>query len=52
MASGDDKAAAKAGHMAAPTTKCSAQLTLANGVPSTQGALPKDRYRSWKQIVR
>ena len=40
MASGDDKAASKAGHMAAPTTKCSAQMTLANGEPSTHG-----RYR-------
>jgi len=28
MASGDDEAASKAGHMAAPTTKCSAQIPL------------------------
>ena len=38
MASGDDKAASKAGHMAAPTTKCSVQMALANGEPSTHGA--------------
>jgi hypothetical protein len=38
MASGDDKAAEQAGHMAAPTSNAHAQLTLANGEPSTQGA--------------
>ena len=38
MARGDDKAATKAGHMAAPTSNAAAQLTLANGEPSTQGA--------------
>jgi len=39
MASGDDNAASKAGHMAAPTTKCIAQMPLANGEPSTHGAI-------------
>lgn len=38
MARGDDKAATKAEHMAAPTSNAVAQLTLANGEPSTQGA--------------
>jgi hypothetical protein len=38
MASGDDKAASQAGHMAAPTSNANAQLTLAKGEPSTQGA--------------
>ena len=38
MARGDDKAATKAGHMAALTSNAVAQLTLANGEPSTQGA--------------
>ncbi|MGZ3234538.1 MAG: hypothetical protein ACXWIW_11805, partial [Croceibacterium sp.] len=40
MASGDDKAASQAGHMAAPTSNADAQLTLANGEPSTHGAKP------------
>lgn len=39
MASGDEKAAPKAGHMAAPTTTCSVSNTLANGEPSTHGAV-------------
>jgi hypothetical protein len=39
MASGDEKAASKAGHMAAPTTTCSVSNTLANGEPSTHGAV-------------
>ena len=39
MASGDDEAASKAGHMAAPTTKCIAHMPLANGEPSTHGAV-------------
>ena len=43
MASGDDKAAEQAGHMAAPTSNAHAQLTLANGEPSTQGAEPNGR---------
>jgi len=47
MASGDDKAASKAGHMAAPTSTCKAQLTLAKGEPSTQGALPPGRSSAW-----
>jgi hypothetical protein len=38
MASGDEKAASQAGHMAAPTSNANAQLTLAKGEPSTQGA--------------
>jgi hypothetical protein len=38
MASGDDKAASQAGHMAAPTSNADAHLTLANGEPSTHGA--------------
>lgn len=38
MASGDDKAAPKAEHMAAPTSNANAHLTLANGEPSTHGA--------------
>jgi hypothetical protein len=38
MANGDDKAASQAGHMAAPTSTVNAQLTLAKGEPSTQGA--------------
>jgi hypothetical protein len=38
MASGDEKAASQAGHMAAPTSNANAQITLAKGEPSTQGA--------------
>jgi hypothetical protein len=38
MASGD-KAASKAGHMAAPTTTGSVSNTLVNGEPSTHGAM-------------
>jgi len=38
MARGDDNAATKAEHMAAPTSNAVAQRTLANGEPSTQGA--------------
>jgi hypothetical protein len=45
MASGDEKAASQAGHMAAPTSNANAQLTLAKGEPSTQGA--KRNERSW-----
>ena len=38
MARGDDKAATKAGHMAAPTSLAEAfNKTLANGEPSTHG---------------
>lgn len=45
MASGDEKAASQAGHMAAPTSNANAQLTLAKGEPSTQGAkLPQHRF--------
>ena len=40
MARGDDNAATKAEHMAAPTSNAVAQRTLANGEPSTQGAKP------------
>src|SRR5918998_632613 len=42
MARGDDKAATKAEHMAAPTSNAVAQLPLANGEPSTQGAKQTD----------
>jgi len=45
MASGDEKAASQAGHMAAPTSNANAHLTLAKGEPSTQGAKRNDR--SW-----
>jgi hypothetical protein len=38
MASGHEKAASQAGHMAAPTSNANAQVTLAKGEPSTQGA--------------
>jgi hypothetical protein len=49
MANGDDKAASQAGHMAAPTSTANAQLTLAKGEPSTQGA--KQNNRSWQIVL-
>jgi hypothetical protein len=52
MASGHEKAASQAGHMAAPTSNANAQVTLAKGEPSTQGAKRKVRFRPWRYEKR
>jgi hypothetical protein len=51
MASGDEKAASQAGHMAAPTSNANAQVTLAKGEPSTQGAKRKVRFWAASQLL-